>query len=88
MQCRSVKRVQGLKTQILYSDCAGWSLIDGAVDGRQPAEPRGEPALQVSVYKPAAAGPLWLWGTDPALLRNLQTCLLPSECVYFYVCVG
>lgn len=39
-------------------DCAGRSLIDGAVDGCEPAEPRGEPALQVSVREPAAAGPL------------------------------
>jgi len=43
---------------MLLSDGAGGSLIDGAVDGRQPAGPRGEPPLQVSVYQPAAAGPV------------------------------
>ena len=59
--------------------CAGWPLTDGAVDGRQPAEPGGEPALQVSVCGPTAAGPLRLRGTDPALLWNLQTRLLPGQ---------
>lgn len=37
--------------------CAGRPLLDGAVDGRQPAEPRGEPALQMSLHQPSAAGP-------------------------------
>lgn len=69
---------------------AGGSLTDGAVDGREPAEPGGEPALQVSVCGPTAAGPLWLWRTDAALLWNLQTCLLPGEFLQYIsntVCV-
>lgn len=53
-------KVQRHRFSIMVFDCAGRSLIDGAVDGRQPVEPRGEPALQVSVCEPAAAGPVRL----------------------------
>lgn len=42
----------------LFPSCAGRSLVDGAVDGCEPAESGGEPALQVSVCGPAPAGPL------------------------------
>lgn len=60
---------------------AGGSLTDGAVDGRQSAEPGREPALKVSVCGPTATWSLWLGRTDPALLWNLQTCLLPGRLI-------
>lgn len=58
--CLSGKRVLGVENPTPCCGCAGRSLVDGAVDGRQSAEPRGEPALKVSVHKPAAAGSLRL----------------------------
>lgn len=39
-------------------DVTGGPLVDGAVDGCEPAEPRGEPALKVPMCGPITTGPL------------------------------
>lgn len=75
--------------RVLKKLFAGWSFPDGAMDGCQPAEPGGEPALQVSLCGPTATWSLWLRRTNPTLLWNLQTCLLPGEFPFLQItCTG